>query len=332
MENLTAWVEEALRDLGLDVVRPMASDAAPDLIVRLPTSKGIVKANVDVKMRAAPLGPAEVMKWLAQHPAPSILAMPHVTSEQGRRYRIAGVQYVDSGGNAYIHQPGFHVQVEGRRPQIAGWTSGHTKPPSMNASGLKVVFVLLTRPHLASAPYELLATLADVSKGTVNNTLNDLRRRGYLIGDRGDRRLVDAAKLADDWVNGYARDLRPKLDEVALSGPPPQWWLDAWVSGRDGALGGGPALTHYGAPLRADRTVLYGTPPWKIARQLGRLTREGPPNVILRERFWSAELLGDQTVVPPLLAYADALTSDDPREVEVARELWNERKLELERR
>ena len=67
--------------------------------------------------------------------------------------------------------------------------------------------------------------------------------------------------------------------------------------------------------------MIYGVPPWPDIRRGTRLTRDNGAPVALRERFWSADFLAGNRYIPPLLAYADALASVDPREADAAREL-----------
>ncbi|WP_262851390.1 type IV toxin-antitoxin system AbiEi family antitoxin [Mumia quercus] len=325
MDSLTERIVDVLRDVDLVVDLPDGTDADhPDLVVRIPTSHGESELWIDVKDRSTPIGLAEIHSWETEVPRPYVLAVPYVSPEQGRRYRAAGIQYVDSGGNAYLSQPGYYLHVEGRRPTVHGRPRRRGKRPSTNAAGLRVVFVLLVSPRTAAMPYERIATLAQVSKGSATNAMDDLRDLGFLVGDRSDRRIVDVARLRRSWVDNFARDLLPRLEQTEVAGPDPSWWATSPLAPRDGVVGGGTALAHLGAPLRPERTVVYGEPPWREARRVGRLSRDGAPNVILRERFWSPELRPDDRFVPSLLAYADGLASDDPREVEVARAAFSQ--------
>lgn len=325
MVSLTDRIADVLRDLDLVVDLHDGADVhRPDLVVRIPTSHGESALWIEVKDRSTPIGIAEIRDWQTRVPGPSVLAVPYVSPEQGRRYRAAGIQYVDSGGNAYVSQPGYYLNVEGRRPTFRRRAERRGKRPSANAAGLRVTFVLLVSPAAAAMPYEQIAKLAKVSKGSTTNAMEDLRDLGYLVGDRSDRRVVDVARLRRSWVDGFARDLLPRLEHAEVAGPEPSWWTTSHLAPRGGVIGGGTALAQLGAPLRAERTVVYGDPPWREARKIGRLSREGTPNVVLRERFWSPELRPDDRFVPSLLAYADGLASDDPREVEVARAAFEE--------
>lgn len=321
MDLLTSAIAERLGELGVSVgeVSGDRDDVDSDLIIEVPASPEPVMALVDVKRRSQPLGPNEAARWRAGHPSFAVLALPSITSGIARRYRALGINYVDSAGNAYLQYPGFHVHVEGRRP-LAGSSVGLEPPPaSMNPAGLKVVFTLLLKPESLALPYERLAELSGVSKGSVTSTVADLRRRGHVFEDDSARQLTDRQRLAQGWVDGYIRDLRPRLQQLELRGPGPDWWRHNWVSAGEGVLGGGMALANLGAPLRPDRVVLYGEPPWRAARQAARLSRGGDGvRVTLRERFWSPHLRPDDLYVAPILAYADSLADGDPRETEAA--------------
>ncbi len=322
MNQLTEVVKEMLLELGVTTRHTTDGAGGSDLIATIPTRSGPRDVGIQVKWRSQPLGPAEAAHWHERHPFGTILALPSVPAGTGRRYRALGINYIDSGGNAFLDFPGFHVHIEGRKPQLEARIGTKAQPASTNPAGLKVSFVLLTNPETVAFSHEALSGLAQVSKGTVTNALADLRQRGHIFEGRSRRELVGRPRLARDWVDGYVRVLAPRLRTLQLMGPEPDWWIRTWDDPTVATIGGGPALTHLGANLRADTTVLYGTPPWSDVRRRARLTREGDgARVILRERFWSPEFLSGNRFVEPILAYADALVDGDPREVEAAREL-----------
>ncbi|HMQ66529.1 MAG TPA: type IV toxin-antitoxin system AbiEi family antitoxin [Arachnia sp.] len=315
MDLLTEAIAEVLRELGVE------TEGEPVLVATVPTRRGPVRAEVDLKRRSQPLSPAEAARWLDSRPADAILALPAIPRARGDQYRALGVNYVDSGGNAFLSFPGFRVQIEGRKPRVTLESGTRARPASTSPAGLKVAFVLLVARGSIAASHERLAALAQVSKGTVTNVLADLRLRGHVFGEAEKRVLIDEDRLAKDWVDGYVRDLRPRLRELEVRGPGAAWWIRHWRDAAAGVIGGGAALAELGADLRPDRAVVYGLPPWQEIRREARLSRDGEASVVLRERFWSGDLLGEARFVPPLLAYADALTDADPREVDAARGL-----------
>lgn len=314
MEELTDRIIEVLTSLGLSPCRS-AGDHGGDLTVDIDTRDGVVTVPVDVKHRTNPLDPTEIARRRTSNGG--IVAMSYVTPGAADRYRAARLHYVDGAGNAWLDFPGFHVDVQGRRPAMSATGRSHSlRPPAQTAAGVRVVFVLLTAPTTVSAPYERVADLANVSKGTVTRVMQNLTERGHIVTANGTRSLHGAPRLARQWADDYGRELAPRLMSATLSGPPPDWWQQDW-DGVDGQLGGGLALISLGAPLKPAETVIYGVPPWRGLRRSGKLRRDGEPNVTLREQFWSPEL-NEKRYVAPLLAWADALVSNDPRDVESA--------------
>lgn len=295
-------------------------DAGADLFALIPGRPAKpMKVPVELKLRSQPLGVAEADRWAHRRVGSVILAQPSVPRGRGAQYRALGINYIDSGGNAYLNFPGFQVHVEGRKPRLAAGPGRRRVPTSSTPAGLKVIFALLINPDTVEMSYERLAVLAGTSKGSVTNAITDLRHRGHVAELAGKRRLIDPDRLARDWIDGYVRDLAPRLQELELAGPAADWWIQDWHE-PEGTLSAGVALAAMGGDIRPDRTVVYGQPPWYTIRQGARLSRDGEAPVILRERFWSPDLLDDR-LVPPLLAYADALSSGDPREAEVAQDL-----------
>lgn len=326
MEELNEQIAETLRGLGFDVATPSEVNRnhdQADLAVRLPTSEGETLAAVDLEHRAK-MTPVELEKWRGRHPDGTILGCDYVSPSFAQRLQAAGIDYVDSAGNAHISRPGLRVHIEGRRANraVRPPAVGHHQPV-LGPASLRVVFTLLVDPDMAGATFDDLTNVAGVAKGTVHNTVSDLTLRGHLSGSRRKRRLLDVPRLAELWVDGFATQLLPRLAQQVVAGPTPEWWTEHTDHGMDITVGGGPALAHYGGSLRPDTTTLYGRPPWTAARKLGHLTSRGAHNVILRERFWSPELLPNARFVHPLLAYAEAMAGGDSREVEAARDLRN---------
>lgn len=313
-------IRHALGQYGVEISPVGDPDAGADLFALIPgCGSEPLKVPVELKFRSQPLGVAEADRWAHRRVGPVILAQPSVPRGRGSQYRALGINFIDSGGNAYLNFPGFQVHVEGRKPRLEAGPARRIASASTTPAGLKVIFAVLIRPDAVEMSYETLAVLAGTSKGSVTNAITDLRRRGHVAELAGKRRLIDPDRLARDWIDGYVRDLAPRLQELELAGPAADWWIQDWHE-PEGTLSGGVALAAMGGDIRPDRTVVYGQPPWYAIRQGARLSRDGEAPVILRERFWSPDLLDDR-VVPPLLAYADALTSGDPREAEVAQDL-----------
>lgn len=322
MNALEAALLARLDELGLAVRRTRVRNHEGNLSVELPTRDGPSTAFLDVKSSESPVSLTRYADQLGDRTTHVIVGQRHIPDGLGRRYRAGGVNYIDSGGNAWISAPGYLVNVEGRKPAIAR-TPGRERPSrALSPTGLQVVFVLLVRPDLVAAPLRHIAAAADVSLGATQGAVEDLKSQGFVFSAGGKRALADLPKLADLWVTRFATDLRPRLDEATLQGPEPRWWLSRLDDAQwDAALSAETAMAALGYPIRPETVTLYGQPPWHAVRKAARLKAGELPNVSLRQRFWNTDHLGADTLVPRLLVYADALASDDSRQIEIAREM-----------
>jgi hypothetical protein len=148
--------------------------------------------------------------------------------------------------------------------------------------------------------------------------MNELPALGYLaeLGG-GRRRLVNAERLMDQWVEAYARTLRPRLllgrfrgNMAALHAR-----TDPWPEGV--AIGGELAAARLTRQLRPGTGTFYAhtIEPAMIVKLLLRADADG--NVEFRRRFW--DFPGDDAALTPtLLVYADLLAIGDARCLETA--------------
>lgn len=309
--QLVDTVAHQLRQLGVET----GEWAGSRLPVRVPTTGGAMEAVVEAFASDGAVAPPRGSS------VPTIVAQRHIPPGRGQAYRSAGVPYIDSGGNAWMSFPGYTVQVQGHPPAYHH-APGRDRPSrAFRPAGLKVVFALLTRPVLLSGTVREIAAGSTVSVGAAQAALRDLASEGFLREAQGGGRLLDKRRsLTRRWVSAYVGDLRPRLSAVELVGPSPAWWVGE--RGDDGELegqvGGEAALQALGYLARALTTTVYGEEPWHGPRRSARLSRGGTSNVTLRQRFWAAEGAAGGLLVPRLLIYADAIATDEPRQVEMA--------------
>ena len=317
--NVKDEVLRRLSELGFQLVVD-AGDGRNDAVVQAPGSR----ADLLLQIKAG-----ETENWHALNVErgrqPAILGRRHVTPGMAERYRKAGINYIDTGGNASIRLPGVFVRVEGRRPTVTREPGRDRHSRALTAAGLRVSFVILVSEELGSKGTQReLAHAARVSLGSVHSALSDLTAQG-LISENQNKRTIDRPALTEQWVQSYEATLLPKLQSASLRGPEPSWWIDRDARvGEDGELSGEAALQMQGYGLRATTTTIYGDPPWTELRRQARLNRPvtgEAPNVELREKFWSLGVDGGATV-PGLLVYADAIATGDSRQRQAATEYW----------
>lgn len=315
---------EAIRAHGVDCERvewePAVHDGTHgDARVRLRRGGKTVTYHVEVKHTLQPAILGAALARLKRLPAPALLVTDYVNPRMAERLREQGVQFIDTAGNAWLDAPPLLVWVKGQRPPDAP-KAGDALGRAFQPTGLQVLFALLCKPEIVDRPYRDIAKLADVAHGTVGWVMPELPRLGYVGTLNGRRRLLNGPRLLQQWVEAYARTLRPKL---VLE----RWRADSldWTAKVDAArygllLGGEPAARRLTGHLRPGTATFYGA---KANRQLmidQRMRPDLDGNVEILRRFWAfdGETPGQ---VPDLLVYADLLAIGEARCLETAREM-----------
>ncbi len=253
----------------------------------------------------------------------TLLAASFVTREVAERCRRLRVPFLDTAGNAYLEGPGLLVYVVGQ-PRPAGPDARDYR--ALKPAGLRIVFALLCRPALVEATYREIAATAGVALGTVGPVMKDLEARGYLRFRKGaGGRLLEPARLVEEWVTHYPAALRPKLNPRRFRGDGERL-AKMDLAGLKACWGGEPAAAKLTGYLKPAEFTIYAREPVAKLVAAARMRADGAGNVEVLDRFWNFE--GDEEVpdaVPPLLAYADLLATHEGRDVEAARMIYEQR-------
>jgi hypothetical protein len=204
---------EVLRNLKcceVEFHRPEAADYH-DGLLRLLGPGGEVEYTVEIKQGLTkPTAAMLVHKLnaLERKRLPALLFTDYVHQQLGEKLREDGVEFVDLAGNAYLNRPWLYVFVTGRKRIRAP----ERPTRAFQATGLKLIFLLLKNPDAVNWNYRDLAEAVDIALGGIGWIRGDLRELGFvkLVGRR-QRRLTNRIDLFDRWVAGYGERLRPKL-------------------------------------------------------------------------------------------------------------------------
>jgi hypothetical protein len=261
---------------------------------------------------------AAVSQIKKQHHSAALVSA-YVNPSQADKLRQLGIEFFDTAGNASFQQKGLRVFITGRKPQA---TKSLGRPArAFNPTGSRLVFALLCQPGLENKSYREIAKEAGISLGAVNWIMNDLKSLGHLadFGARG-RRLVNKKELLKRWISAYPEQLRPKLIIGRFrTRHAHDWWKKAQLPS-DAFWGGEIAaqlLTKY---LRPETVTIYSESNLpKMQAQYG-LQRDPNGGVELLRRFWKFDLWDEKNLqtAPPLLVYADLVSTADDRNLETA--------------
>ena len=259
----------------------------------------------------------------SRHPS-WLVVVPYMSKNNAALCQEAGLNFIDTAGNAFIDVPGCYVFITGKQKLVQEPVgSGHEVMGS--ASALRVIFTLLTEPDMPQSPIRDIATKAGVSLGSAAKAMDGLRRLGHLSpGDTKSRRLLAVDALKTEWARNYPIALRNKLQPQRYAPQNEWWWKDANLQPEEAAWGSevGAALkTSY---LQPEQTTIYC---WTDRAKLLMRHRLRPdPNgtVEILDAFWTPPSSRAEPIAPLLLVYADLMTSLDGRNREVASLLRNE--------
>lgn len=184
----------------------------------------------------------------------------------------------------------------------------------MQKAELKIIFHLLQDKNNVNQTVRQIADAANVSVGSVHNTLTNLAEKGYIVENDKKRLLRKRSALIDKWAIGYAETLKPTLylnrfkfisqtlkdswQNIVL--PQPLHW---------GGEAAATLLDHYVQPERWD---IYTPDNANALIATAKMIPDSTGEIYVYKRFWQQE------ETPTLVIYADLLAMDDDRLKEVA--------------
>lgn len=310
-----------LRDAGLRVTElpsPAGGDAGVDALVEIAGPAGARRYAITIKTRVSVASVATVGS--SPH-GPTLVVAPHIPDTVGESLRRHGIHYADAAGNAYLSWKGMLLDVRGRRPQEVPRPGAAGRPlRAFRASGTRILFVLLAEPDGASTSYREIAQASGTSLGTVQWVLKELEETGH-ISTGATRKLHRQRDLFNRWVEAYALDLYPRLTLGEFDTPDPNWWTgaDDLMRATHSQWGGETAVHRTYRRLRPGQAIVYASSvPRRLATEYQFRKADGPGNVEVRQRFWTAPDRPSDLVVPSPLIYADLVASGEPRQLEAA--------------
>lgn len=311
LELTKARLEELGFTVEIDTHTSVGSDARITLTRN--GNQETLDANVRAKVTLSAIRPD-----ILEQPAGKLLIADRINAKTAATFRRFGVQFVDSTGTVFLSSPRWIIDVRGSTDTpYAVKAVDDTETIRIEVGNLysakraQVLFAILVWPQLLDAPLREVGKCAGVSLGLVQSTLSALRNEWDLWpADPGRRR-----RLIDSWAAAYPSQLGPSLHIGTFhSADPFASPVGVLVSGESAV----PEL------LRPSRLIAYAK---KVDAKLVRDNKwrtDANPNVFVRRQFWQKPTrtvlpVQPEISVPPLLIYADLMSSTDPR-VRVAAE------------
>lgn len=308
-------------------------DVGYDAIIQI-KGYGNKKFAVEIKKRIQQENLGALINQIQQFQIKGILITDYINPNIADKLRKHDVQFMDTVGNIYINAKPLYVFIKGnKRPKKDTHLSFETtdRGRAFQASGLKVIFALLINPKLINTSYREIASVTGVALGIVGWTINDLKQSRFLIEYNKSRQLKNIPKIINKWVDGYLEKLRPKLYLGLFSTDKHDWLLNKEknITNYNAHLGGETAAAILTGNLKPEITTLYLDQDGNTKLLAdNRFHRDPTGNILVFKAFWSSDIIQVdksriETIVHPLIIYADLLATQDPRNLETARIIYD---------
>jgi hypothetical protein len=307
-----------------------------DAIATIETARRSFRLGVEVKrtflsQSATGAVIADHLRLEREHRLPVLLAARYIPRPTGERLAAAGVNFVDRVGNIHLNLgDAYHALILGRRdirPEPAS--------RGLGPAWVKILFMLLADPTAAGGTVRAWADAAGSGRTAAGEARQRLIGAGILARRRGrDYAVIDQKKLADEFVEGYGRILRPHATigrfrpaERGMDHLVQQFGIAATHYEMGWAMTGAPAAYALQRFYRGEQIpvlVSHVTPAFQRELNLAP-DREGPVTLLRafgRHYVWRT--VGTLPVAHPWLIYAELIHQGDPRALEAADHLREE--------
>ncbi|WAC13270.1 type IV toxin-antitoxin system AbiEi family antitoxin [Dyadobacter pollutisoli] len=256
---------------------------------------------------------------------PFLLIAEKIFPAQKQRLREEGIAYLDVAGNIYVADGETLIWLEGQKA-VRIDKEQTKRNRAFTKAGLRIVYIFLENETYVNYTYRQIASLATVALGTIKPVISALKEDGYLLEVNKKRMLLNNKKqLLENWLIGYANVLKPSL----LLGTYFFREIDQWkeLDLPEGAVWGGePAgeyLTNYLNPQQW--TIYTSQNKVELIRKLQLIPKEDG-NLKIYKRFFAPTFQGCQRLeAPEIITYADLMITGDPRCIETAQILYENR-------
>ena len=300
---------------------PIKVDIAADSTIKINDTKMIQVVRREVR----PIQATNLISNYEPHDMPMIVIAHYITPKAKKTLKEAGINYIDSFGNAYIFSGNTNLYIE----------KNNALPPKneysdlFTVSGGQVIFQLLIQPDRVKCTYREISDYSTVSLGTVSKTINSLKNEGYIhLNYENEPELTNREKLLEKWVVIFNEKVLPamRIGTYSFIGPGAFEKLDTEMDTKWGGESGAAALTQYLSPQKF--TVYTNRNPRNFHKEF-KVFPNDRGEVTVYQTFWKQgsipENYPDYNITAhPLLIYSELIYSDSERNKETAQLIFND--------
>lgn len=253
---------------------------------------------------------------------------PNLRSELKKK----NINYADSAGNLFLKTKTFIFYIEGNKyPDF----DNQTPSLSFTATDLKLIFNLLTDERLIFKSYRDITKMTKISLQPLSKIFNYLQSKGFILNiNNRNKKIVRKKELFEKWVLFYGEVLKPKMRKGkyrCLNKDFSKIWQNINLDSEKSKWGGESAayiLTNY---LRPEFHTIYSDENNDELLKKYKFVRDINGNIEIFNKFWLYDNIENlkimnlkNCIVHPIIIYADLLNTNNPRNIEAAKIIYNQ--------
>ena len=258
-----------------------------------------------------------------------VLFSDYINGNQRNELRKKNIYYADVSGNLYLKSQSFYFFIDGKRDLRLPM---QRKNKSFGSAGLKLIFNLLINEEIINKNYRDISSEIKLSLDTISRTIKELESQGFLINiNQSIKKVVRKKELFEKWVSLFGEILKRRITRgkfISLDKNFLQSWKQLEFTNEKTQWGGESAanlLDHYLSP---EYFTIYTDENNEDLLKNYKLISSRDGNIEISDKFWSYHyrqfnyLTNCQSVVHPFLIYADLINTNNPRNYEAAKLIY----------
>lgn len=331
-EVLSLALEAFQRSTGLAAVILPDSETGNIISISHKNVKYTFRANIKLNLTKAALTMTALDSPNQESTvSKEILVARYITPQMSEHIKGLNMPFLDTAGNAYLNEGDLFVSVKGSKLKQTSAQPPLKRP--FKTAGLRVIFALLCNPGLEKASFRNISMAANVALGSVSSVVQDLKQIGHMIENKDQgRQLVDKKELLNKWIMVYPEQLRPKILISRYESIEPtsnNWWQNVETNANlywSGEI----AAKRFLPDLQPSLVTVYIKQPLNEFLHQYQLRNALDGNIEILDTFWGFDdKQPASNMVPPLLIYADLIASGNPKNLEIAKLIYEKEVLAL---
>lgn len=292
-----------------------------DAILEIASEEFVIEIKPEITKGNKGIVLAQLKEVSRENNLPIILITKYIPGEISKEYVAEGVCYLDVAGNCNIRQHNLMLQIEGKKIERMAKIN---QPRAFQEAGIKLIFQFLVDPEKTQLPYRELAGMANISLGSVGTIMQELIDLNFILKTKQTKKLKNTKELLNRWITAYHDVLRPRLLKKEMRFVTPDSynrWKDINLNLINGHVywGGEPGANLLTGYLHPGTFTIYTDQNWHIFKDIDLVPDENGKVQVL-DIFWNPDAI---VGVPPVLIYADLMSSGSDRNIETAIMIFN---------